>query len=325
MNTYIIENESLSAEVIDYGARIKSLIYKDAGIDVVAGCDTAQDYLLDANANFGAAIGRYANRIAGARFTLNGTTYSLPQNDGDNCLHGGNGFAHRYFDCVKTAPDRLSCTYTAQDMEEGFPGTLTLRMEYILDGAALRIRYHATCDRDTVANFTNHSYFNLNGGGTALDHILCIDADSYLPVDEALIPQGSAQSVADTPFDFREPIAIGARINDDHPQLTAGSGYDHNYILNGSGLRNVAYLYSPESGVRMDVITDLPGLQLYSGNFMHDPAPLMRGGTPQRARDAICLETQFYPNSPNRPDFPDCVLLAGEAFFSETAYAFSIE
>ncbi len=324
MNTYQLENEFLRVQAIDYGARITSIYLKEKGIDVAVGCDRPEDYLLDAGANFGAAIGRYANRISGARFSLNGKEYRLPQNDGENCLHGGRGFAFRYFDCAKTAPDRLSCTYTAADMEEGFPGEMKVRIEYILDGASLRIRYHASCNQDTVCNLTNHSYFNLNGGGTVLDHELQIDADFYQPIGTDGVSSQAPAPVEGTPFDFRSTATVGARIDKDHPQLTAGTGYDHNFVLNGTGFRTVATLSSQQSGIRMHVVTDLPGIQFYSGNFMNSPAPLLRGGRPQRPREGLCLETQLFPDSPNHPEYPDCVLQKNENFFSETAYVFEI-
>jgi aldose 1-epimerase len=194
---------------------------------------------------------------------------------------------------------------------------------YSLDGNALRINYDASCDKDTVVNFTNHAYFNLNGGGTILDHLLWLDADEYLPIDDTSIPFGAPESVDGTPFDFRVATAIGARIDAPHPQLVAGSGYDHNFIIKGEGMRKAANLSSAETGISMDVYTDMPGIQVYSGNFMDSPAPLMRGGKKQEKRTAICLETQLYPDSPNHPEYPSCVLKAGERFTSETKYIFS--
>ena len=324
MNVYTLENDKLRVKIIDYGARIMSLYLKEHGVDAVAGCDTPEDYLLDAGAYFGAAVGRYANRICDGIFTLNGVKYTLAQNNGKNCLHGGiGGFSMQYFTCEQTSESSLTCTYTEEDMAQGFPGELTLRVVYSLDGGALSIRYEAVCDKDTVINLTNHSYFNLNGGGTVLDHTLWIDADEYLPIDETSIPLGEPETVEGTPFDFRVPTAIGARINDDHPQLVAGSGYDHNYVLKGEGVRKVATLSADKTGVTMDVYTDRPGVQVYSGNLMNSAEPLMRGGSKQQIRTALCLETQLWPDSPNHPEYPCCILKAGDTFKSETKYIFS--
>lgn len=323
MKKYTLENSELRVEIIDYGARIMSIYYKSAGVHCLAGCDSPEDYLLDEGAYFGAAVGRYANRICRGRFSLGGKEYQLPINNGVNSLHGGHGFSMRYFECEQVSGEKLVCSYNAAHMEEGYPGNFALTVEYTLQGSALSIRYTAKSDGDTVCNLTNHAYFNLNGGGSAMDHVLCLHADEYLPIDETSIPLGEAQSVAGTPFDFREATPIGARINDSHPQLAAGQGYDHNFILRREGMREIGYLYSAQSGVRMDVLTDQPGVQFYSGNFMDSAAPLMRGGVPQRKRDAVCLETQHYPDSPNHPDYPDTTLRAGEVFKSETVYRFS--
>ena len=326
MKTFIIENEKLAVKIIDYGARIMSLYVKDADIDAVAGCDSPEDYLKDEGAYFGAAVGRYANRICDGRFTLNGTEYTLAKNNGKNSLHGGiGGFSMQYFDCEKVSDTSLICSYTEEDMAQGFPGRLTLKVTYTLLDNALSIGYEAVCDKDTVANFTNHAYFNLNGGGTVLDHLLCIHADKYLPIDESSIPLGKPEEVEGTPFDFRKATTIGKRINDDHPQLKAGAGYDHNFIPEGEGMREVAYLIGDKSGLRMDVYTDLPGIQAYSGNFMDADHPLMRGGVHQKKRTALCLETQLWPDSPNHPEYPSCVLKKGDIFKSETKYVFSVK
>ena len=324
MKIFTIENQKLKVQIIDYGARIMSLYVKDAGIDAVAGCDSAEDYLLDEGAYFGAAVGRYANRICDGKFTLNGEEYTLAQNNGKNSLHGGiGGFSMQYFDCEQTSATSLTCTYTEADMAQGFPGELTLKVTYSVEDSGLKIAYEAACDKDTVANFTNHAYFNLNGEGTILDHLLCVHADSYLPIDETSIPLGEPAPVEGTPFDFREPTPIGARINDDHPQLSAGTGYDHNFIPEGEGMRKVAYLIGDKSGLKMDVYTDLPGIQIYSGNFMDAKAPLMRGGKPQEKRTTLCLETQLWPDSPNHPEYPSCILKKDEIFKSETKYIFT--
>jgi len=321
---YTLENQYIKAEFINYGARIKSLYLKEKGIDVIYGCETNEDFLLDQNAYFGAVIGRYANRIANARFALNGITYQLPTNNGANCLHGGpGGFAFRYFEGNKERENTLCFQYFSPNGEEGFPGQLDITVRYRLQDTSLIIEYQAKTDADTVYNFTNHSYFNLNGEGTIMEHRLMIDADFITPVDSMLIPMPNPMSVTDTPFDFRKETAIGKRIDESHPQLIIGGGYDHNYILNGSGYRKCASLFSAQSGVRMDIHTDRPGLQLYTANVTNNEKPPVKRGRKQTPREAVCLETQLFPDSPNRQDFPCCVLKAGETSFSRTAFVFS--
>ncbi|MCI8332734.1 MAG: galactose mutarotase [Clostridiales bacterium] len=323
LEEYTLENQYIKAEFINYGARIKRLFLKEKSIDVIYGCESNEDFLLDQNAYFGAVVGRYANRIANGHFTLHGTTYQLPDNNNGNCLHGGpGGFSFRYFE-GKANGNTLCFQYFSAHGEEGFPGNLTFTVRYILQDASLFIEYQAHTDADTVCNFTNHSYFNLNGSGTAMDHRLMIDADFITPVNSALIPLADPMDVSDTPFDFRKETAIGQRINQPHPQLAAGGGYDHNYILNGVGYRKCASLFSEQSGVRMDVFTDRPGLQLYTANVTNNEKPFVKGGRRQTPREAVCLETQLFPDSPNRPDFPCCLLKANETLLSRTSYVFS--
>ena len=314
MKTFTIENEKLRAVFIDYGARLISLTVKDKEIDVIYGCKNPDDMLSDKSANFGACVGRYANRIAHARFTLGGKEYLLPANDGENCLHGGRGFANRYYDC-KDENNTLVCTYDSPDGEDGFPGNLRLTVTYSLQGGALKIEYRAVCDKETVCNFTNHSYFNLNGGGNVLSHTLFVDADRINPTDSQSIPLKETMDVTGTPFDFREPKQVGRDIGALHEQLILARGYDHNYILNGSGFRKCARLSGDESGITMDVYTDQPGIQIYSGNYLVDADECYRG--------AICLETQHFPDTPNRPDFPSCILMPSEEMISVTMYEFS--
>ncbi len=319
MELYTLENEFLRAKIADYGARLVSLEYK--GVDVVCGPE-AEDLILDTAANFGACVGRYANRIAKACFTLDGVEYRLPANDGENCLHGGHGYANRYYKC-EYGQNGLICSYLSPDLEDGFPGELKVEITYSLSGAALRIEYRALCDKKTVCNLTNHTYFNLNGGGSVLDHTLCISADLFTPTDGASIPLAENRSVEGTPFDFREPRKIGERIGEAYDQLTLAHGYDHNYVLPGNGFRKCASLVGDKSGIKMDVYTDMPGIQLYTANYMNNESPCLKGGVSQTLRGAVCLETQYYPDTPNRPDFPSCVLLPGDEYYSVTEYAFS--
>ena len=320
VRSYCLENEWIAAKFVNYGARIASLVIKEKNIDIIHGCGKDQDFLSDKDANFGAVIGRYANRIANGTFSLNQKEYHLPQNDGANCLHGGpGGFAFQFFSCMQKERS-LICQYRSPDGEQGFPGEMVFTVTYTLDKKVLLIDYQARCDQDTVCNFTNHAYFNLNGSGSVLGHLLTIDADSITPVDEQLIPLPCLMQVEGSPFDFRQETEIGLRIGQSHPQLLAGNGYDHNYVLRGSGYRKCASLFSETSGIRMDVYTDMPGLQLYTSNFMKSERPAIKGGRRQIPREAVCLETQFFPNSPNRPDFPSCVLPAGQRFASKTSY-----
>jgi aldose 1-epimerase len=300
----------------NYGGIIVSLLAPDrAGrlANVVLGHDSLQDYLSDRR-YLGAIVGRYANRIAEARFTLDGTTYRLAANDGANHLHGGlRGFdrvAWRADPFIAEGAAGVALAYTSADGEEGYPGTLTARVTYTLtDENELIVDYAATTDKPTPVNLTQHSYFNLAGGGDALGHLLRIDADAMTLVDETLIPTGAIVPVAGGPFDFRSPTAVGARIAADDEQLRRGHGYDHNFVLNrdGPGPVHAARVVEPVSGRTLDVHTTEPGLQLYSA-----------GG------QALCLETQHYPDSPNQPAFPTTILRPGSAYRSRTVFAFGV-
>ncbi len=305
--------------VITFGGVITSIRVPDGAgqvDDVVLGYRTLEEYVADP-AHFGALTGRFANRIAGARFTLDGRIYTLTANHGRHTLHGGSkGFDKALW---KAEPFEhrgaagVVLTHTSPDGDEGFPGTLRVRVEYTLDDAnTLSFDYSATTDRPTVVNLTHHEYFNLAGAGSGdvLDHVLTIQADRYTPVDSTLIPLGELASVAGTPFDFRAPTAIGARIDSTHPQVKLASGYDHNFVLNrdAGGLVRAAHVVEPESGRVLDVYTTEPGLQLYVVG----------------SRDAFCLETQHFPDSPNKPRFPSTTLRPGETFRSRTVYAFAI-
>lgn len=326
---YTLANaKGAEARIITYGGTVVSLKVPDrAGVlgDVVAGFDNLDGYLTPAP-YFGALIGRYGNRIGGARFSLNGTEYTLSKNDGGNQLHGGpRGFDKRLWHAKMLSPQSLELSYLSKDGEEGYPGNLLVTVVYTLtDTNELKIDYSATTDKETVVNLTHHSYFNLAGEGDILGHQLRIHADRFTPVDRELIPTGEFRNVAGTPFDFQNAKPIGKQIETQDQQLTFGRGYDHNWVLNrdGSGLESAAIVTEPKSGRVMEVLTTMPGLQFYSGNFLD--GTLKGKGRSYTHRSAFCLETQFFPDSPNKPDFPSTILRPGTTFHSTTVYRFSI-
>ena len=299
--------------------------------DVTLGYKDFAGYLADTS-YFGSLVGRYANRIAKGRFTLDGKTYTLATNNGPNSLHGGpTGFQKRVWAAkVVSGPDgdALELTYVSRDGEEGYPGTLTAKVVYSLraDGG-LVIDYEATTDAPTVVNLTNHAYFNLagEGEGTILGHEMQIEADATTPVDPTLIPTGEKWTVEGTPFDFRKPVAIGARIDAADEQLKFGGGYDHNYVLRGKAgeLRPAARVVEPKSGRVLEMLTTEPGVQFYSGNFL-DGSVTGKSGKPYVRRGAFCLEAQHFPDSPNEPSFPSVVLRPGETYRQTTVYRFSV-
>jgi aldose 1-epimerase len=316
--------------ITNLGGHIVSILAPDRDgkvADVTLGYAGFDGYLADTS-YFGSVVGRYANRIAKGRFTLDGKAYTLAKNNGPNALHGGpTGFQKRLWAAkVVSGPDgdALELTYVSKDGEEGYPGTLTAKVVYSLraDGG-LVIDYTATTDAPTVVNLTNHAYFNLagEGEGTILGHELQIEADAYTPVDPTLIPTGERRPVEGTPFDFRKPVAIGARIDAADEQLEAGGGYDHNYVLRGKkgDLRLVARVVEPKSGRALEVFTTEPGIQLYSGNFL-DGSVTGKSGKPYVKRGALCLETQHFPDSPNQSGFPPVVLRPGETYRHTTVY-----
>ncbi|MBN2433158.1 MAG: galactose mutarotase [Acidobacteria bacterium] len=323
----------LRARIMTYGAIVVSLEVPDRDgdmADIVLGYDDLAGYVAD-NPYFGAIVGRYGNRIAGARFTLDGREYRLAANNGPNHLHGG----LRGFDKVvwSAEPVRRSdavgvkMAYTSPDGEEGYPGTLTAHVTYLLTNHdELKILYEATTDKPTVVNLTHHSYFNLlgQGRGDILGHELQILADRFTPVDDTLIPTGERRAVAGTPFDFRTHVAIGARIGAENRQLAFGGGYDHNWILDNQDgdLALAARLFEPTTGRMMEVLTTEPGLQFYSGNFL-DGSITGKDGAVYIHRSGFCLETQHYPDSPNQPEFPSVVLRPGETYTQTTVYRFS--
>ncbi len=329
---YVLKNKNgVEACVTNYGGRLVSVMVPDKNgkmTDVVLGYDNIASYV-KSDGNFGALIGRYGNRINRAKFTLDDTEYTLPQNDGKHCLHGGpEGFHTRMWDAKQLNDQTLELTYLSKDGEAGFPGNLSVKVTYTLtDDNAVDIRYEATTDKKTVLNLTNHSYFNLSGvpGSNVLDQQVMINADNYTPVDSTLIPTG-VSPVEGTPLDLRTPVAIGQHIDDPFEQLQFGHGYDLNWVLNAGGNKNIlaAKAYSPTSGIALEVYTNEPGIQFYTGNFM-DGKDTGKHGVTYPHRGALCLETQHFPDSPNHPDFPSVVLNPGEKYISECMYKFSVE
>ena len=328
---YTLKSDAIEARILTYGGIIQSLKVPDKNgkvADVVLGFDSLDGYTSGPKPNpafFGAIIGRYANRIANAKFTLDGKSYSLPQNDGTNTLHSGpNGFDKKVWK-AKEIPHGVELTLVNPDGDAGFPGTLTAVVRYTVEGKDLKIDYSATTDKDTVLNLTNHSYFNLagQGNGDILQNQVKLNASRYTPVNENLIPTGELASVAGTPFDFRKPTAVGARINDDNDQLKKGHGYDHNWVLDSGGkFGEAAEVYDASSGRVLQVLTDQPGVQFYTGNFL-DGTITGKDGKVYQRRYALCLETQHFPDSPNHPKFPTTELKPGRKYHTTTIFRFS--
>ncbi len=330
VDLYTLKNEKIETSITTFGGRVVTLKVPDrAGkvADVVLGFDSLDGYL-KTNPYFGAIVGRYANRIAHGTFMLDGKTYMVPKNDGDNALHGGlKAFDKRVWD-GKIEGDSLVLHYLSKDGEEGFPGNLSVTVTYSLSGGDLKIDYAATTDKDTVLNLSNHSYFNLKGQGegTILDHELTMMADRFTPVNQALIPTGQLLKVEGTPMDFRTPHVIGARINENYEQLKFGRGYDHNWVLNSTGgsLNLAAKVHEPTTGRVLEVLTTQPGLQFYTGNFL-DGTITGKGGKVYKQRYAFCMETQHFPDSPNHPAFPTTELKPGQKFHNITVFRFSAQ
>jgi aldose 1-epimerase len=331
VDLYILTNKNgVEAAITNYGGTVVSLKVADRNgkfEDVVLGYDNLDGYATG-KAYIGATVGRYANRIAHATFTLDGTTYTLAKNDGDNHLHGG--FNKRVWtakDVSSIAGQALELTYLSKDGEEGFPGNLPVKVVYTLtDQNELKIDYSATTDKDTVLNLTNHAYFDLagQGNGDILQQQIMIKADRFTPIDATSIPTGELRSVKGTPFDFTNSTAIGARIDQDDQQLKLGRGYDHNWMLNNGtpgSLFLAAQAYDPHSGRVLEVSTTEPGIQLYTGNFLDGIHG--KDGKVYNRRYAFCLETQHFPDSPNHPNFPSAELKPGQHFQSTTVYKFS--
>lgn len=331
---YTLKNDNgMEVKIITYGGRITSLTAPDADgnyEDVVLGYNSLEQYLED-NSFFGALIGRFGNRIANGKFSLDGEEYTLAQNDGQNHLHGGiKGFDKVVWTVEEVDSTSLKLSYVSEDMEEGYPGRLETIVTYTLkDDNSLDVDYQATTDKKTVLNLTQHAYFNLSGdfSNSILDHVIKIDADQYLPVTENLIPTGEFRDVANTPFDFRESKQVGEDIDADNEQLQIAGGYDHNWVLNeqDSGMSFAASAYHPESGRMMEVYTTEPGIQFYSGNFLDGTLPLQYGEGNYEKRSGFCFETQHYPDSPNQENFPSVVLEPGETYSSKTSFKFSVK
>ena len=329
---FVLRNaNNMEVCITNFGGRIVSVMVPDReGVmrDVVLGFDSIRDYITIPS-DFGASIGRYANRINQGRFTLDGVEYVLPRNNYGHCLHGGpNGFQYQVYDARQTGPQELELTYLSKDGEDGFPGNITCKVLMTLtDDNAIDIRYEAETDQPTIVNMTNHSYFNLDGdAGSNSDHLLTIDADYYTPVDSTFMTTGEIAPVEGTPMDFRTATPVGARIDDfDFVQLKNGNGYDHNWVLNTQ--RDITHkcvtLESPKTGIVLDVYTNEPGIQVYAGNFL-DGTIMGKKGIVYNQRASVCLETQKYPDTPNKPDWPSAVLRPGEKYNSHCVFKFSI-
>jgi len=326
VDVYVVKDGDVEAQIITYGATVISLTTPDRNHhsgDIVLGYESLEGFLSKGNPFFGAIIGRYANRIGGAKFSLGGKTYEVPKNDGPNSLHGGTKGFDKVVWTGKALADGVEFKYVSKDGEMGYPGALTATVRYTLKNNALRIEYTATTDKDTVVNLTNHSYFNLSGSPDILGHELKLNASRYTPVDATLIPTGELAKVDGTPFDFRKATAVGARINANDEQLKRGKGYDHNWVLDSSGkLAQAAEAFDPASGRVLQVWTDQPGIQFYSGNFL-DGTAKGKGGKVYGHRSGFCLETQHFPDSPNHPKFPSTELKPGQTYHTVTEFRFS--
>ncbi len=330
---FVLKNANgMEVAITNYGGRIVSVMTPDKnGVmrDVVLGFDSIGGYTAVDN-NLGATIGRYGNRIAHGKIRVDGVEYQLPQNNYGHCLHGGpEGFDKKVFKAAQPDSQSVVLTYLSKDGEAGFPGNLNVKVTMSLtNDNAIDIRYEADTDKETVVNLTNHSYFNLSGdpGNTILDHLLTVYADEYTPVDDTFMTTGKIDKVEGTPMDFRTPAPIGQRIEDTaFVQLKYGKGYDHNWVLNARGdiSQVAATVYSPETGILLDVYTSEPGLQVYAGNFL-DGTMAGKKGIAYNRRTAVCLESQKYPDSPNKPDWPSPYLKPGEKYTSRCIYKFSV-
>ena len=329
---YVLKNRNgLVSEITNYGARVVSLWVPDNNgnfDDIVLGFDNIDDYINAKEKYFGATIGRYGNRIKEGKFLINDKEYYLEKNNGLNHLHGGNmGFSDVVWNAKQIDNQTLELNYFSKNMEEGYPGNLNVKIIYHLNNKdELKIEYFAKTDESTHVNLTHHSFFNLLGAGneTINEHLLYINANSFTPVDETLIPTGNIELVANTPFDFSVPTKIGKRINQEDNQLNYGKGYDHNYVLNNSQSEEIiaAKVYEKKSGRTLEVYTNEPGMQFYAGNFLS--GTIGKHGKSYKKRSAFCLETQHFPNSPNQKNFPSTILKPNEEYYSICIYKFSI-
>ena len=331
---YWIENTQIKAAFTNYGGRLVGLWVLDKYgkyTDVVVGMNSADGFKNSTEPYFGATIGRVGNRIAKGKFTLNGKEYTIPVNNGANTLHGGiKGFQDVVWTANKINDQTIVLTYSSPDMEQGFPGNLEVKVTYsVTSEQAIKMEYEATTDQPTVVNLTNHAFFNLNGegSGTILNHLVQFNANLFTPVDSGLIPFGEQKEVKGTPFDFTTPHTIGERINVENNQLKNGSGYDHNFVLNETkrnGMNYVGSITGDKSGIAMDVYTEEPGVQFYSGNFMKGENTFKSGATDDY-RTAFALETQHFPDSPNHSKFPSITLNPKEKYHTISIYKFSIK
>ena len=326
----VLKNEFIEVQLLSYAAVIHRILVPDRKgnpVDVVLGYPTAADYELNTD-SMGAAVGRFANRIAGAQFPLYEEIVHVTPNENGNCLHSGlHGFNHTLFDVALTPGETDSVTMTAFSPAgtDGFPGNLELKIRDSRAKSGLVIRYTATTDAPTVCNMTNHSYFNLNGhtSGSALGHRVTVDADTYLEADAQSIPTGRKLPVKGTPMDFTEEKTLGLDIGADFKPLTDCSGYDQCYVIRDSGLRHAVWAVGPETGIRMEVLTTLPGMHLYTANFLK-PVTEGKDGAHYTVRDAVCFETEDFPDAPNHPNFPDTTLLPDQPYSSTTIYRFDV-
>jgi aldose 1-epimerase len=326
----LINKNGMKVEIINFGGIVTSLTAPDRNgkyEDIVLGFTKSEDYFTSNSYFFGAIIGRFANRIAEGKFILNEKNFHVNKNNGENHLHGGNeGFHTKIWDSELLNPQKIKLSYVSKDNEEGYPGELTVTVFYTLtEENALEISYEATTDQPTIINLTHHSYLNLSGGFSQeiTDHELQLNADQFIPINEFSIPKEDFENVEKTPFDFRNLKTIGKDINEENEQLKISNGYDHCWVLKGKGLRTVGELQHCKSGRKIEIITDQPGIQVYTGNHLDGKFDTKTGGK-NIARTGICLETQHFPDSPNRPDFPSVELKPGEKYETKTIYKFSV-
>ena len=327
-----LQNGGLTCRIITYGGAVRSLEVPDREgnpVDIALGFDTLEDYRTQ-DKYMGALVGRYANRIGGARFTLNGVDYPLAANDGENSLHGGNtGFDKRVWTVEQLTESSAVLSLVSPDGEEGYPGTPRVEVTYTLRDGGLYVWYQAKCDKDTPCSLTNHTYFNLSGhdSGSVEGQYIKLYASRYTPTAPGSIPTGEIAPVEGTPMDLRTAQPIGEHIGDPFDQLVLAGGYDHNWVIDGYDNETVvpaARAWSPETGICMEAATTQPGVQFYTGNYVGG-CPLGKGGAAYGDRHGFCLETQFYPDSPNHANFPSCVLRAGEVFDHTAAFRFHVE
>ena len=328
---FLKNNTGTIVGICNYGARITHFCIEKENkfFDIVLGCDNIDDYMSENEKYLGVTVGRFANRIANAKFTLNNIEYTLAQNNGTNSLHSGQEALHnRVWDILEVTANTITLETLCDDMEEGFPGDINCKVTFSLtDDDELKINYWAKSSKDTIINLTNHSYFNLNGedAGDILNHQIMINADSYVQVNEDCIPLGFYQAVANSPFDFRKFGLIKNGLSSNHEQIKIGNGYDHSFVIkqeNSSDVKHAATVLGDKTGLKLDVFTTEPGMQFYTGNYL-EQTDKGKNGTHYQQRAGFCLETQHHPDSPNQKQFPSAILMAGDIFTSETIFKIS--